>query len=403
MCGSGNWSRKRIASGLWAFFCFALTMAFAAESALAVPAFARRYEVPCHFCHDGFPKLSVIGERFKERGLHMQQETFELGQWLKSVPATLRSGANHTVIENDDDSTSAFFKLITTGALGSRASYWVDQDWVVTEDGFDRLGTDNAWGRAELVPRTMYVKGGRFELDLPFSQERTPYLFQYEIYFANTGFESDTIGLHQDGVEVGGAFDPGIHWSVAIVRGQNASEALELTEKAGRFDGNVYARFQHRSGTNRIGAFAYLGSNVLARQIREGGGSVLVWDDDLLRFGGDGSYYVGDLHLYGVILHGRNDNSIADAANPEGTGETLTFTGGFVQGDYALREEIFLNARLDWIRRPPGQTNQPNRTHYGFFSGMRLGFLNRLRILFELGFRNQGRGFAGAVQAELAL
>lgn len=390
----------------WVILFFALTVSFAAEPAGAVPAFARRYKLPCHFCHDGFPKLSVIGEQFKERGLHMQQETFELNQWLESVPATLRTGINRTFVNDGDDRTLGFFKLVTTGALGSRVSYWVDQIWTATKDGFDRVGTDNAWGRAEVVPEYFYVKGGRFELDLPFTQVRRPLLFDYEIYFANTGFESDSIGLPQDGIEVGGAFDPGIHWSVAVVKGQNASEAVDLTEKAGRFDGNFYGRLQHRSGPNRIGAFVYLGSNVLARENPEpdlGGEPILVWDDDFLRFGGDGSYYAGALHLFGVFMHGRNDNSIADAANPEGTGQTLTFTGGYVQGDYTLRDEIRFSTRLNLIRRPPERTSLPNQTFFSFFPGLRIGFLNRVRVLFEVGFQNQGRGTVGAVQADLAL
>lgn len=397
---------RRRQLGGWAILFFALTMSFVAEPAGAVPAFARRYKLPCHFCHDGFPKLSVIGEQFKERGLHMQQETFELNQWLKSVPATLRTGLNRTFVNDGDDQTLGFFKLVTTGALGSRVSYWVDQIWTATKDGFDRVGTDNAWGRAEVVPEYLYVKGGRFELDLPFTQVRRPLLFDYEIYFVNTGFESDSIGLPQDGVEVGGSFDPGIHWSVAVVKGQNASEAVELTEKADRFDGNFYGRLQHRSGSNRIGAFVYLGSNVLARENPDpdhGGESVLVWDDDFLRFGGDGSYYAGPLHLFGVFMHGRNDNSIADAANPEGTGQTLTFTGGYVQGDYTLRDEMLLSARFNLVRRPPERTGLPNQTFVGFFPGLRIGFLNRFRVLFEVGFQNQGRGTVGAVQADLAL
>ena len=37
------------------------------EVADGIPAFAWRYQLPCHFCHDGYPQLSVLGEQFKER------------------------------------------------------------------------------------------------------------------------------------------------------------------------------------------------------------------------------------------------------------------------------------------------------------------------------------------------
>lgn len=404
--GASGSERKDWCASLQRVILSTLVVLFLAEPAMAIPAFARRYKLPCHFCHDGFPKLSVIGEQFKERGFRMQQETFDLNDWLESVPVILRTRVNVNFVEDDETNTSGFFKLVTAGNLGSRVSYWFDQIWTATEDDFDRFGTDNAWGQVEVIPRRFYVKGGRLELDLPFSQARTPHPFAYDIYFENTGFESDNIGQHQDGAEVGGFFDRETRWSVALVKGRNSGEAERLADKADRFDGNFFARFARRSGENRVGAFAYVGRNVLARQNPDpgrGGAPVLVWDDDLLRFGADGSAYLGQLHVYGVFLHGRNDNSIANAENPEGTGETLTFTGGFLQGDYSIQDGIIFSARLNLVSRPPRRTNLPHETFVGFFPGLKLYFHTRFRLLFEIGFQNQDRPTLGAIQAELAL
>jgi hypothetical protein len=55
-------------------FVLALALLAAAPAAQAIPAFARRYQVACSFCHEGYPKLSSMGERFRERGFRMSQE-----------------------------------------------------------------------------------------------------------------------------------------------------------------------------------------------------------------------------------------------------------------------------------------------------------------------------------------
>lgn len=377
-----------------------------AESASAIPAFARRYNVPCYFCHEGFPKLSVIGEEFKERGFRLGQEERNLTNWLKSVPVSLRAGVNQSFVEDADSVTSGTFKLLSAGNLGRRFSYWIDQTWFAVsegEDHFQRFGTDNAWLRVELIPEELYLRGGRIELDLPFTQARTPHLFGYDIYFANTGFESDNIGQHQDGIEVGGFFDDPTRWSVAVVAGRNSAEAERLSAEADDFDANVYGRFQHRIGESRAGAFVYLGRNTLARGNPEGGNlPPLIWEDELFRVGADGSLYLGNLNVYGVFMHGRNDNSIADAAHPNGTGETLTFSGGFLQSDFTFRDEISLTARLNVVRRPLGASALASETRVSLFPGLKIWFHNQFRLSFELGFQDDDRPTVGAIQALVA-
>ena len=57
-----------------------------AELTSTLEAFGRRYEVACHFCHDGFPKLNTMGQRFKERGFRLENEDpFKSSAWIRSV------------------------------------------------------------------------------------------------------------------------------------------------------------------------------------------------------------------------------------------------------------------------------------------------------------------------------
>jgi hypothetical protein len=388
------------------FFVFFGLAALAAGTAEAIPEFARRYALPCHFCHEGYPKLSVLGEQFKERGYRLEDDRTGLSDWWSSIPVTLRGTFRQTFEEEGEADSTGRLRLVSGGALGSRLSYWIDESYSIDEDGFDRSETDNAFLRVELLPDELYLRGGRFELDLPFTQARTPQLYAYDIYFANTGYETDNIGSHQDGIEAGGFFDDATRWSIAVVRGQNSDEQKELSNSAGRFDGNVFGRLTHRFGEDRAGFYFYWGRNQLARSNPDpaaGAPAVLEWDDDLFRLGFDGSAYFSALHVYGTFLYGRNSNSFADAENPGGTGEAASFTGGFAQLDYALRDYLMMSGRFDWVHGPPPGTLGPSTTFVGFSPGLKLWIHPRIRIAFELNFRNEAQPTRGAIQIDLAL
>jgi hypothetical protein len=376
------------------------------SSAEALPAFARRYNLPCHFCHDGYPKLSVLGEQFKERGYRLEDDMTDLSDWIASVPVSLRATMMQSFEEEGDAETLGIFKIASAGNLGSRLSYWLDDNYRLDGDGFHRSGVDNLFVRGEILPEELYVRGGRIELDIPFTQARSPQLFVYEIYFANTGFETDNLGTHQDGVELGGFLDETTRWSLAVVKGQNSEEQKRLSESVDGFDANLFGRLMRRFGEGRAGAYFYLGSNALARELPDSSGAparVLEWDDGVFRLGADGSVYLGESHLYSTFLYGRNSNSFADAANPEGTHEPRSFFGGFIQADVAVRDQIVISSRLELLRQPPPGTNDPSKTFVGFSPGLKLWLHPRVRLAFELSFRNQSRPTRGRIFIDLVL
>jgi hypothetical protein len=386
-----------------------LLLGMTAAPVMAVPAFARRYEVACHFCHDGFPKLNTMGQRFKERGFRLEREdTFDFDKWTRTIPADLRLSASQLIIENSKDGRFAFFKPVSAGNLGTRLAYWIDWGIIVRSDSLTPSGeenvdtqpVDNAWLRLEIATGgRLYLKGGRLELDLPFTQARTPNLFSYEIYGTNTGAEHDSISDRQEGAELGGDLPASVHWSAAVVRGatSDAVNALGVDETK-KFEGNVFLRLAKRSGRDRVGAFAYIGRNHLAQP-----GIPLSsnWKDDILRLGGDASFWVQRLNLYGVGMYGRNTNSIATPARPQGTDQELHFSGGFAQADYHLRDAVALTARLNVVSRPTSARGD-NATFTSFYPGLRVYLRDRFRVAFEYGFNNRNRSGIGAVQADLA-
>lgn len=377
-----------------------LVVMAAASPARAIPAFARRYKVDCHFCHEGYPKLNSMGQRFRERGFRMDKEdAFELEEWARSVPVDLRASANHTFLEGSEDTNYGFLKPIGAGNLGRRVSYWVDEGVLITEgdDTFRHTRPADAWARVEIVRAgKLYLKGGRFELDLPFTQVRTPHLFSYDIYFANTGFERDRIGDYQDGVEVGGQLPRDVRWSAAVVAGRDPDGAGDIDERAEDFDANLFLRIAKRVDQHRVGGFAYVGRNTIAQA------PGVSADDTLLRLGADASVWVQRLNLYGVAMYGRNDNSILSGRAPRGTGQALSFSGGFLQADWHARDDLVLTLRGNVVHRPPGNTAASRITLASVFPGIQVFVRERLKIAFEYGFTNRDRPDLGAVQLDVA-
>jgi hypothetical protein len=371
-----------------------------ATPAQAIPAFARRYEVACNFCHDGYPKLNSMGERFRERGFRMSQEDpFDLGTWARTVPVSLRASGTRFLVEASEDIDQAFLKAASAGHLGRRLSYWVDDGVLISQgnDNFTHARPDNAWARVEVVPAgKLYAKGGRFELDLPFTHARRPHVFSYDIYFANTGSEHDTIGAYQEGVEVGGQLPRDVRWSAAVVAGRDTEGIGDVDERADGFEANLFLRIAKRINRHRVGGFAYIGRNTIA----EGPGAVA--DDALLRLGADASVWIRRLNVYGVAMYGRNDNSVVSARAPAGTGQALSFSGGFLQADWHAREAVVLTLRGNLVSRPPGRTAEARVTMASLVPGVQVFVRERLKLGFEYGFTNRARPDVGAVQVDVA-
>ena len=378
-----------------AVLVLSLAAASLAEPALAIPAFARRYKVECHFCHEGYPKLNTIGQRFKERGFRMEREgSFDADQWIKSVPIVLRANLNHFFPEQGDGVTSSYFKGISAGNLGRRLSYWADDalfvDWSADGDKTTHVKPDNLWLRFDIVgSNKLYAKAGRFELDIPFTQARTPHLFGYDAYFANTGVETDNIGVYQDGLELGGDLPGDAHWSVAVVKGRNAESAEALIPQADDFDGNVFLRVHKRVSRHRFGAFSYIGRDKLALEPDQ------PFTDHLFRIGFDANVWIQRLNLYGVYMYGSNSDS-------EGSGESRSFNGGFAQADYHLSDALVLTLRFNVVSSPPDFGVDSKETFSSLFPGVQVFLFDHLKLSFEYGFLNQQRDSFGAVQAEVA-
>jgi hypothetical protein len=364
-------------------------MAAMARPAAAIPAFARRYQVGCFHCHDGYPKLSTLGQKFKERGFRMEQEdAFSFEKWIRTVPLIVRAEARRDFVEDADGVNSGLLKFVSAGNLGGRLPYWVDDGLGIAEgdDTFTHVEPNNAWARLEILKEgKLYAKAGRMELDIPFTQVRTPHLFPYPVYALGAFSSSENMGEFQEGVEIGGGLRHDLHWSAAVAR----TRAVGADEASG---GNLFLRARKRTGDNRFGAFAYLGRNS-----RTFGAEEL--QRDALRVGADASVWWRRLNLYGLYLFGTGESTPKRPVELPGT--SASFNGGFLQGDYHASDWIALTLRGNLLN-PPRASDGGRDTVTSLFPGVQVWIFRRLKLSAEYGFQSGDARNGGAVQLDLA-
>jgi len=71
---SASSSLNSMASLLGSLLLSFLFLLAYAPSAEAIPAFARKYGLPCSACHEAWPKLNAFGQTFKDNGYQLMND-----------------------------------------------------------------------------------------------------------------------------------------------------------------------------------------------------------------------------------------------------------------------------------------------------------------------------------------
>ncbi|MGB8474777.1 MAG: hypothetical protein WCE61_11895 [Candidatus Acidiferrum sp.] len=393
----------------------------------AIPAFARKYQTSCTTCHNSFPELNDFGEAFKKNGFKfpkddetfvkeppvmlgakaLKQEfpnavypgeipgTIPIGfrysgffNWNKKQPPALQAAG---FVPRTDLFAPNTFTIIGAGSLGSNLSFWIDDDLSTGGSGADGgLGDGylkyNDLGRFIKLPKdSLNVRFGQFELDLPFTQARSMYASDYDVYDqANvagplgTTNNPLTLGTPQRGIEFGGYPNDGnFSWSVAIINGNNDSPAARNSKDvyvrvAQRFNLERDAESRHsiraagatgpRDHTSiRLGAFYYHGTN----QLNFGGATYSFLgtiQEPFYRAGGDVRFKYRNLELFGLGMVGHDDNHFVDTeAETIAPAAPVTFTGGFAGANWWMYPWMIVTMRYDFVNSPTDYANGLSR------------------------------------------
>jgi hypothetical protein len=342
----------------------------AAENAHSIPAFARKYGLPCSACHEAWPMLNNFGQTFKDNGYQLGNGRDapiyqDPGYWpitFRTTPFWHRENNNRQGVDAIPGSagsglvernvTTSGFDLggvdfIAAGTLYKNISVFV-QPFI----GNSSVTLSQAWARLDNLAgsRWLNLKMGKFELDEPISQERSLLLnntgaLYYSYFFSPPGDKNffGGIGLPQLGIEVSGhSANDYTRYSVAMVSSNSGATGLPTNQTYDVY-ANVNQAFEvPRLGMQQIGAYAYWGQS--PTYFQTAGGAPLpgtgTGNKSFYRVGAYGHWYVNKFDFYTFYLHGYDHVFLGNGV-PANQAATLfpgavapVWNGGFVEGHY---------------------------------------------------------------------
>jgi hypothetical protein len=463
--------RTKLVVGLLFTLAMGSSLLVVVPSGKAIPAFSRKYQTSCTTCHNNYPELNDFGLAFKKRGFKfpkddetfVKQEPVLLGSKAQkeafpgavypgeipgAIPIAFRYEGNFNWNSNQPQPVQATayvprtdlfvpntFTIIGAGSMGPNFSFWIDDDIAAGGSGANGGMGDaylkyNDLGRVFHLPQdSLNVRFGQFELDLPFTQARTPYLSGYDVFSETTLAQNScavtpptpqpvpcqtvnnsfNVGTPQRGIEFGGYPNDGLFtWSVAIIDGTGSAYGLQ-NALVTRNTKDVYLRTSYqfnlerdpesRHGVQaagptgphdhtsiRVGGFYYHGKNQ-----QNFGGSEFPFtgtiNEPFYRAGGDLRFrYRSKLEIYGVGMVGHDNNHLVDTAAATITGaHAVTFTGGFVAGNYWIFPWLIGTLRYDFVNSPSDYFNglSAARTRNDFRPGYQILVRANIKIVAE--------------------
>jgi hypothetical protein len=384
-----------------AFLLLLGVMLTTVRPAQAIPAFARKYGLPCSACHEAWPMLNNFGQTFKDNGyqlgnghdspIYQQPEYWPVAfrvtpSWhresngraaVDQIPGNGGSGQVEASVTKSGFDTSSI-DMLTGGTLSNNISFFV-QPFIGSGGSF----LAQAWVRFDNLAKTRWLnlKFGKFELDQPISQERALTISNtggsyYNYFFTPPGDNNfNGIGGNQLGAELSGHSENSYtRYSVSLLS-QYPSQTY-----AG------YANFTQsfeipKLGLQRVGVFGYLGEAPTYSQTS--GGSPIngagLGNRSYYRAGAYGMWYVGKFDFDTFYMHGQDNVFLGNSipANQPGSlpigAAGPSWNGGFVEAHYLYSPRLVVTGRYELIRMAQ-QANPQIRSDAGNLDTWTLGY-----------------------------
>jgi len=376
----------------------------------ALPAFARKYGMPCSACHEAWPKLSPFGQQFKDNGYQMGNDrdapifqqaaywpvTFRITPiWQREntnrqsvdVPA---SGGGVTTGEKSVTTTGFNWTGLdfhTAGTLAHNFTFYV----LPSSDNTGAFHFEAVWTRFDNLFGSSWfnLKFGKFELDNLLSEKRILTLSNTGGFYHNYHFQPLTapgipetsygfgIGDNQVGVEwMGHSKDDRTRVSASLLSSNDGQPGLPTSRG---YDGFIAASraFQWGNlGLQRVGGFAYFGQAPTYYQynlttttqigtlidgitpvINTTTGPVAgtgIGNQGFQRYGLIGMWYFKKLDVTTIYFRGR-DSAFLGAGAPSNQplpslARAPTWNGALFETHYTVSPQLILINRYELIR-----------------------------------------------------
>jgi hypothetical protein len=421
--------RKGLPAALFQLFLLFVLFFVTCQPSAAIPAFARKYGMPCSACHLAWPMLSPFGQQFKDNGYQMGNErdapifqqaaywpiTFRITPvWHREstdknqVDGAAGPGANEAKITTHGFDWSGL-DFHTGGTLAKNFSFYV----LPSSDNTGAFHFESVWARMDnlLGSSWLNVKMGKFELDNLLSEKRILTLTNVSGVYTNYHFqpfvapgvvENYTFGIgdNQVGLEwMGHSKDDRTRVSAALLSSNDGSPGLPTSRGYDAFFAASRAFEIGSLGLQRVGAFAYLGQaptyfqNNLTSTTVVGTDSVTgapitstttagypgtgVGNKGFQRYGLLGQWYIKKFDITTIYFHSTDNaylgtNTPAYSPLPAGA-HSPTWNGGLFESHYTFNPQLILINRYELVRMSQ-QSFDTNPSNLGNADVLTFGF-----------------------------
>lgn len=358
--------------------------------ASALPAFARKYGMPCSSCHEAWPKLSPFGQQFKDNGYQMGNDrdapifqspaywpvTFRITpQWHRE--STNKVAVDQTASGEAQVTTHGFdwsgLDFHTAGTLAKDFSFYV----LPSSDNTGAFHFEAVWARLDNIAGSSWlnIKLGKFELDNLLSEKRILTLTGISGVYTNYHFQPMYqpgvpenpnfvfgIGDNQVGVEwLGHSKDDRTRISASLLSSNDGSPGLPTSRGYDGFFAASRAFQLGNLGLQRVGGFAYIGEAPTYFQYTSGGpanpvAGTGIGNKGYQRYGLIGMWYLKKFDITTMYFHGTDSAWLASntAALPGATlplgAHSPSWNGGLFESHYNLNPQLILINRYELVR-----------------------------------------------------
>ncbi|HEX2694752.1 MAG TPA: hypothetical protein VHP61_03290 [Acidobacteriota bacterium] len=382
------------------------------RTALAIPAFARKYGFNCNMCHVAFPKLNDWGQRFRDNGYQtpgqagLEKTVFETG-----IPLAVRTTVGYSTYGNGKGTAAGFhiygLDLLAAGALHKNISFFFVYTPRIDEPAADFTGPGNGDNPAQLaaiesanvvfsnlIRDKLNLRIGRFEPGFQLlSSKRLYYVLQpYENYnFAGSGNSFDFSANHI-GIEATGRFKPGLKYALGYINGSGANPDNNKFNDVYFALSKTFGPGEGQSAGQRFGVFGYLGwqPTDFTDPVVSPVGDISGHDNrSFTRIGGDMSLNWKTLNLQAMAFRGV-DNRAFNEIDPT---SSYRFWGGVVELSWAALANNRLVGSLmyNWVR-PPGDYGVHRVDAYSALARYYLGSWSAVNVALHAEYTHRAAG-----------
>jgi len=369
-----------VAAWFLAAFTLCLFVLSSSQRGEAIPAFARKFGMPCSACHEAWPKLNNFGQVFKDNGYQLGNDKdapifHEPAYWPVSFRITPNWHREHTNRVAVDQAASGVqglttsgwdlsgLDILTGGTLNKNISFLLTP----SADSTASFHFESAWVRFDNLLKTPWlnVKVGKFELDNVFSEKRNLTLSNnggpYQIYHYRPVSDASTpfgIGDNQLGFEVmGHSKNSYTRYSVSVLSSNDGQVGLPTSNAYDVFLAGSQAFEVGGLGLQRVGGFAYFGQLPSYYLTSGGPGNPIAGSGQgnkpFRREGIYGMWYLKRLDVTTMFTH-ASESAYLVTGTPStaagSPGRDASWNGALIETHFTLNPRLILVNRYEAIR-----------------------------------------------------